>query len=701
MVPKDETKKSATAASANRNGVAHCQTGDIAQGVERFREAVRTAPDVLEYRLNLGRALNQLGLWQEAERVLTEAHALAPNETGIHTAIARTYLGMGKPGELIARYRGALAERPDDTILKRNAAAVFLQLGRPQEAVSPARAAFAAMPKDEEAGLILASCLAAVGTLEESEQTLMAVLAAAPLNAQAGFQLGIVRSRRGNYEAAASTFEMVVRIAPDHIEAMDKLAGMRLNMGHVSEAISLLKRVLALQPNKAGARRDFATALAHRGSIKEAAERYRSDLALRPDDKETLSEYLFILSLLPSATRREIFDAHAEWGRRHGAFSPPQYLNAREPEKRLKVGYVSPDFREHSVSYFIEPLLSSHDRGAFEIFCYASGSLFDSASERLKGAGEHWRSLDKCSDDEAFSLIRKDGIDILVDLAGHTASNRLTLFARAPAPVQVTWLGYPETTGVKAIGYKITDAIVSPPGDAERYATETLLRLSKGFHCYRPPPGCPEVAPLPCLRAGHVTFGSFSGPHKMNPELIGIWAAVLRAVPDARMLLKCRQFADEPVRDKYTAMFGAAGIAPERLTFMEFSPTTSAHLAQYASMDICLDTFPYSGTTTICEALWMGAPVVTLMGERPASRVGGSLLHEIGMPDLIADNAGDFVAIASDLARDIARLSKLRTGMRDRLKRTPLRDERRFAGEIEATYRNLWHRWCARTNDKP
>ena len=556
MALRDETKTSVTGADANRRGVAHCQAGDIAQGVERFREAVRAAPEILEYWLNLGRALNQLALWQEAEKVLTEAHALSPSETSVHTAIARTYLGLRKPDELLARYRSALAEMPDDTILKRNAAAVFLQLGRAQEAVTPARAAFAAMPKDEEAGLILASCLAAVGRLEESEQVLMAVLAVAPLNAQAGFQLGIVRSRRGNYEAAASTFEMVVRIAPEHVDAIHRLAGMRLNMGQVSEAIALLNRLLALRPNWIEARRDFATALAQRGSIKEAAERYRSDLALTPDNKETLSEFAFILSLLPSATRGEIFEAHAEWGRRHGAFSPPEYFNAREPEKRLKVGYISPDFREHSVSYFIEPLLDAHDRGAFEIFCYAAGSQFDSATERLKGAGDHWRSLDKCSDDEAFALIRHDGIDILVDLAGHTASNRLTLFGRAPAPVQLTWLGYPETTGVPAIAYKITDAVVSPPEDAGLYATETLLRLPKGFHCYRPPSDCPDVAPLPCLRAGHVTFGSFSGPHKMNPELIGTWAAVMRAVPNSRMLLKCRQFADEPERDRYTAMFG-------------------------------------------------------------------------------------------------------------------------------------------------
>jgi len=691
---KDDSKNSTAASLANRRGVANCQAGDIAEGLERFKEAVRLAPEILEYGLNLGRALNQLGLWHEAERVLTEAHSLAPGDTTVHTAIARTYQGLGKTDELLGRYRRAVAERPDDAVLKRNAAAVFLQLGRCEEAVPLARATLAATPKDEQASLILASSLAAVGQLEESEQILLDVLAITPLNAQAGFQLGIVRSRRGNHEAAASTFEMVVRIAPDHVEAMHRLAGMRLNMGRVSEAISLLRRLLDSRPGWAEARRDFATALAHRGSIKESAGRYRSDLALRPDDKEMLGEFAFILSLLPSATRREIFEAHAEWGRRHASFPPPAYSNPADPERRLKVGYVSPDFREHSVSYFFEPLLNSHDRGAFEIFCYASGSHFDSTSERLRKASDHWRSLDRCSDDEAFSLIRNDGIDILVDLAGHTASNRLTLFGRAPAPVQVTWLGYPETTGVPAIGYKITDAIVSPIDDADRYATETLLRLPRGFHCYRPPPNCPDVAPLPCLSANHVTYGSFSGPPKMNPELIGIWSAVLRAVPDARMLIKCRQFADEPVRDKYTAIFGAAGISPERLTLMEFSATASAHLMQYAAMDICLDTYPYGGTTTICEALWMGVPVVTLMGERPASRIGGSLLHEVGMPEMIASNADEFVTIASELARDVGRLRKLRTGMRDHLDGTPLRDERGFAKEIERAYRDIWRHWC-------
>jgi predicted O-linked N-acetylglucosamine transferase (SPINDLY family) len=687
--------KNAAAGEANRRGVAHCQAGEIDLGVACFREAVKRAPDIAEYRLNLGRALNQLGSWGAAEKVLAEAHALAPGDAAIHAAIARSYAGLKRTDELITRYRQAIAARPEDAVLKRNAASVLLQLGRADEAVPLAHAARDLLPKDEEAGLILATCLSATGQLEESEQALMILLAGAPFNAQAGFQLGIVRSRRGNYEAAAATFEMVVRIAPDHVDAMHRLAGMRLNMGQVTDAISLLTRVLAQRPNWAEAQRDLATALAHRGSIKEAAEHYRSDLTRQPDDREMLSEYAFILSLLPSAARREIFDAHAEWGRRHGAFSAPEYKNAPKPEKRLKIGYVSPDFREHSVSYFFEPLLAARDRGAFEIFCYAAGSASDTTTERLRKLSDHWRTLGNSSDDDVFFLVRKDGIDILVDLAGHTALSRLRLFARAPAPVQISWLGYPETTGVPAIGSKITDAVVSPPG-AEAYATETLIRMPKGFHCYRPPADCPEIAPPPCLDSGYVTFGSFSGPPKMNPDLIGTWANVLHAVPKSRLTMKARQFADEAVRDKYAAMFGAAGIAPERLTFLEFSPTNSAHLSQYASIDICLDTHPYSGTTTICEALWMGVPVVTLMGERPASRVGGSLLSEIGMPELIAKTADEFVAIASKFAHDIPRLRELRASMRKRLEKTPLRDEQGFAREMESVYRDLWRRWCAR-----
>ena len=683
-----------TAAALNRRGVAHCQTGETSEGVERFREAVCLSPEVLEYRLNLGRALDQLGRWQEAEAALTEAHALAPGDSAVHIALARTYSGWGKAEELLARYRRAVAERPDDALLKRNAAAVLFQLGRGEEAVPLARSARAALPKDEEAGLILASCLSAAGLLEESEQALIGVLAINPRNAQAGYQLAGVRSRRGQQDAAAATYETLLRLVPDHVEALHKLAGIKLNMGQVTEAISLLTRVVALQPNWAEARRDLATALAHRGSIAEAADTYRAELKRRPDDRATLSELAFISSLLPSASRREIFEAHAEWGRRHALFPRPAYANAREPEKRLKIGYVSPDFREHSVAYFFEPLLAEHDRSRFEIFCYAAGSQSDATTERLKNASGHWRVLEGTNDEKAFSLVRKDEIDILVDLAGHSASNRLTLFARAPAPVQLTWLGYPETTGVPAIGYKVTDAFVSPP-DADGCATETLLRLEDGFHCYRPPPACPEIAPLPALRAGHITFGSFTGTPKMNPELIGIWAGVLGAVPGSRILLKGRQFVDETIRDKYRAMFAAAGIAPERVAFLEFSPSNEAHLREYARVDIGLDTHPYSGTTTICEALWMGVPVVTLMGERAASRVGASILNQIGMPELVAANAEVLAAIAARLAGDVASLKTLRSGMRARLEQTSLRDERGFARKMEAAYRDLWRRWCA------
>lgn len=680
---------------ANQQGVVHCQAGDIAKGVECFRQAARLAPDVFEYHLNLGRAFNLLKQWREAEDVLAVAHSLAPGEIDIHIAMADAFAGLGRREELLARYRHEMVERPGDTVLRRNAAAVLLQLGNAQEAARLAREVVTAVPKDVEAGLILASSLAATGQFEQSEQALLGVLAAKPRHAQAGYQLGVVRMRRGHYEAAASAFENVLRIAPDHVEAMHLLAASRLRTGQVNEAILLFKRVLALRPNRVTAQRDYASALAYRGSVSEAATRYRADLAIAPDDKDIRSALAFTSSLLPSATRAEILEIHREWGRRHGTFAPPAYGNAREPERRLKIGYVSPDFREHSISYFVEPLLSAHDRGAFEVFCYTLDGAFDATSQRLRAASDHWLALDKYNDDDAVRLIRADGIDILVDLAGHTASNRLTLFARGAAPVQITWLGYPETTSVPAIGYKITDAVVSPPGEADRYATEILLRLPNGFHCYRPPLNCPDVAPLPGLAIGHITFGSFADLPKMNPELIGVWAAVLRAAPGSRMLIKCRQFADETVRDKYTAMFGTAGVAAERLTLMGRSATTAAHLAQYASMDICLDTYPYNGTTTICEALWMGVPVVTWMGERAASRVGGSVLHQAGLSELIASNVEGYVGVATELARDVARLDALRRGMRDRLGKSALRDEHGFARAMETAYREVWRRWCS------
>jgi predicted O-linked N-acetylglucosamine transferase (SPINDLY family) len=314
-------------------------------------------------------------------------------------------------------------------------------------------------------------------------------------------------------------------------------------------------------------------------------------------------------------------------------------------------------------------------------------------TERLKQRSHHWHNIRGKTDDDVAALIRADAIDILIDLAGHTENNRLPVFARKPAPVQVTYLGYPNTTGLRTIDYRLTDIEADPPGQ-EPYHTEQLVRLPHGFLCYTSPPDAPAVTALPTSTVGHVTFGSFNNLAKMTPEVIGLWAQILKAIPGSRLVIKNKSMKDGPTRERYLALFRETGITEDRLDFVAWIPEAADHLGAYAHVDIALDTFPYNGTTTTCEALWMGVPVITLAGERHAARVGVSLLTRVGLTELIAQSPEEYVKLAVELAADTERLVQLRAGMRERMKHSPLCDAKSFTRDLETAYRGMWREWC-------
>jgi len=355
---------------------------------------------------------------------------------------------------------------------------------------------------------------------------------------------------------------------------------------------------------------------------------------------------------------------------------------------------VSPDFRNHSVARFFLPLLEGHDRGAVEIACYAELARSDAVSERIRSLADRWSPTVGLSHDELAARIRGDAIDVLVDLAGHTSDNRLLTFARTPAPVQATWLGYPGTTGVAAIGWRFSDAECEPPGDADRRSSERIWRLPHGFHCFAPPADAPAVAPPPCAARGSVTFGSFNNFLKLAPETIALWGRVLAAMPGAQLLLKSNFVFDAAAHQRHLERFAAAGIDPSRIVILPYMPDERAHLAAYGEIDVALDPFPYNGTTTTCEALWMGVPVVTLRGDRHAARVGASLLTRVGLPDLIAGDEAAYIAVAAALAAAPQRLAALRAGLRAQVAASPLCDAGGFARAVEDAYRAMWRAWC-------
>ncbi len=365
----------------------------------------------------------------------------------------------------------------------------------------------------------------------------------------------------------------------------------------------------------------------------------------------------------------------------------------RDPRRRLRIGYVSPDFKQHAVGTMALPLLACHNREEFEVSCYAQAREPDAMTERFRGHADHWRSTVGLCDEQLADLIRQDQIDILVDLAGHTAGGRLLVFARKPAPVQMTWLGYPNTTGVCTIDYRITDAHADPPGSGAALGVEQLVRLPRTNWVYQPPDNAPAPNHRPA--AGAVTFGSFNNFAKVTEPMLVLWARILHAVPGSRLLLKAQGLGSQSTRQRVWELLARERIDPARLELRGWEPGHGGHLALYNRVDIALDPFPYHGTTTTCEALWMGVPVITLAGRTHVSRVGVSLLRNMGLEELIAASPENYVALAVELANDLPRLSRLHSTLRKRMEQSPLTDAPSFAREVEAVYRRVWREWCA------
>jgi predicted O-linked N-acetylglucosamine transferase (SPINDLY family) len=478
---------------------------------------------------------------------------------------------------------------------------------------------------------------------------------------------------------------------------MSDYGGALRDAGQMSEALAWLRRAVELQPATSEIHNNLANVLIQQGRADEAVAELREAIRLLPTNVTAHSNLLFALHLT-SASGEEIAADHRTWGERH---ADPMwrddvvYSNSRAAERRLKIGYVSPDFRDHPVGRFAWAVLSGHDREQFDVTCYSSlpsPAAADQLTERMRQAASTWRDVRRLSDEELAQQIRDDQIDVLVDLAGHSAHHRLLAFARRPAPVQITWLGYPNTTGMRAMAWRLTDACADPPGMTEALHTEQLLRLPRCAWCFTPP----EVSPEPARSSDNwgVTFGSFNSLSKLNDELLRLWGRVLTATPGSRLLLKAAGLEGEQTRQRVMTTFNTCGIASERIEMLPPAADFATHLATYSQIDVALDAYPYHGTTTTCEALWMGVPVVTLAGQTHVSRVGVSLLSNVGLPDLVANDAEQYVQIASTLAGDASKLAMLRSTLRQRMGESPLMDARGFVKEFEDAIRMTWKQWC-------
>jgi predicted O-linked N-acetylglucosamine transferase (SPINDLY family) len=519
-------------------------------------------------------------------------------------------------------------------------------------------------------------------------------LALMPAFAEAHNNLGITLEDQGHLAEAVVHYQKALALKPDFAEAHGNLGNALKDQGRLEEAVAQYRRSLALRPDCAEVHMILGHSLMFLGQLKEAVACYRKALELKPDRADWHSALLFELNYF-SEDLVAITEEYRRWNNLHArrlsqCIKP--HTNNRDTDRRLRVGYVSADFWAHSISYFLEPLLAAHDHAQVEVFCYSNGKRSDAATERFQGLADTWRDIISMNDDAVAELIRTDRIDILVDCSNHSAGNRLLVFARKPAPVQVSYGGSAMTTGLTTMDYRLTDRFLSPPNSPE-WSSEELIRMPNVVACYRPPAEAPAVSSLPASANGYVTFGCFNNLVKVTPTVIALWSRILRALPEARLIMKDRTLADPTQRARYLGQFRDNGIEAERIELLLRTPFAE-YLATYGRVDIVLDPFPYNGCTTTCEALWMGAPVVTLAGILANGCTGVMLLSNVGLTRLIAATPDEYVRIAVELAGNLQALTALRVELRSRMVTSSLCDAKGLAQAIEEAYRLMWRRWC-------
>lgn len=548
---------------------------------------------------------------------------------------------------------------------------------------------------------LLANNLIAQNRHQDAIEYLDRAIALRPGSAAIHHELGIIASALGQHNAAEQSFRRALGLQPDFVEALASYAALLTHLGRLDEAENNYVRALELRPDFAPAAYNFGRLLHAEGRVAEATVHYRRAFIASPGFVDAHSNYIYWLNFDSAISPRAVFNAHVEWAQVHA--EPlrsliPIHRNESNPDRLLRIGYVSPNFVAHAAAYFFESTVASHDPSKVQIFGYSDVVRGDDHTERIKRHCSYWRDCAQLDDTRLAALIQEDKIDILVDLSGHTRGNRLAVFARKPAPVQITWNGYANTTGMSAMDYRISDYLADPPGLTEHLHTETLLRMPEAYMVFSRPLASPTVGPLPAARSGTITFGSFNAISKITPVVVETWSRILKANLSSRLLIAA--VPSQSARVRICGMFGECGIDPTRLT-LHGPVQRPDFLALHHEADIALDPFPFNGTTTTCDSLWMGLPVITLAGASHVSRVGLSMLTNIGLPELIASSTDEYVTIATDLANHPNRLQEMRASLRQRMLASPVMDAPRFTKNLESAYRQVWHAWCMQRVAQP
>lgn len=573
--------------------------------------------------------------------------------------LARQLLGKGQTGQAMVLFKQVLSARPDYAEMR----------------------------------WLYGKALISIQDYNQAKLQLLKTVQLAPRNPHAHFELAVCLMYLHDYESAMQSMRTTLQYMPEHASATRELGNVLLHHGRLSEAAQVLIEGTRYHPKELNLWLLLGNTLGDLGRFDESVDCFKKVLDINPNIQSAKSNILMRMNYSSDFPPSEIYRQSKEYGEAYD-----RKTTARNQEKifhsgeKIRVGYVSSNLRSHSVAYFLKPLLANHDRSKIELFIYSNTDHSDEMTEQFKRYCDHWHDIQLLSDDDVSALITKDGIHILVDVISHTGGCRFGVFAQAPAPIQVTWLAYPNTSGVKEIQYRFTDTIADPEGLTDKYYTEELIRLPHGFLCYDFSSDTPYRKKPPFNDNGYITFGSFNNLNKVAGSNVAAWATILKGVPNSRILIKSRQLVDPVVRENYKKMFLSEGLEIDRVEFRDAVKGREKHLSMYDDIDIALDTFPYNGTTTTCEALWMGVPTVTYSGEVHASRVGASIMHYAGVKQFVANSAEQYIDLAVKLGNQPEVLNTLRPELRDQLSKSTLADGACFAKQIENTYQSLVER---------
>jgi protein O-GlcNAc transferase len=606
----------------------------------------------------------------------------------------------GRVPEAEALYRQVLAVRNDPNVLN-NLGNALAELKKFDEAAAVFRQALAMRPDFAEASYNLGSVLQEAGKVEEAIGAYQQALKLRPDLAEAHINLGNLLGDRERYGEAVEHYNRALATSPNSDSAFYNLGNALQKLGRLDEAVAAYQRAIVLKPDFMLAYNFLGNALRVMGRLDEAIAVSRRAIEIDPAAFGTHSKLVYMLLFHPDYDAKTVYREHEAWDRMHAEPLRQNVLpheNDRDPDRRLRIGFVSPDFMEHPVGRFILPFLANHSRGDFEIVCYSDVRAPDELTAQIRGHVDLWRDVFDVCDEKLAEQIRADRVDILVDLAVHSRGHRLRAFARKPAPLQMTYLGYCGTTGVKTIDYRLSDAYLDPPStssgqapasDESLYCEKTIC-LSACYWCYQARPEAPAVAAPPAASRGYITFGCLNEFSKVSKPALACWGEILKRTPGSKLIMLAPEGSP---RWRVREEFSRHGVTADRIEFM-VRYRMEKYLDMYNGIDICLDPFPYTGGTTTCDALWMGVPVVSLAGQMATARGGLTILSHIGLAELAASTRERYVEIAAELARDLPRLAELRSGMRERMLHSALMDSQGFARDVEAKFREIWRRHC-------